>query len=42
MCIRDSILRTARTIADLDASENVRVNHLAEAISYRLPFLSGG
>ena len=36
------ILRTARTIADLEASENVRVNHLAEAISYRLPFLSGG
>lgn len=36
------ILRTARTIADLDASENVRVNHLAEAISYRLPFVAGG
>ncbi|WP_299907465.1 YifB family Mg chelatase-like AAA ATPase [uncultured Paracoccus sp.] len=36
------ILRTARTIADLDASETVRVNHLAEAISYRLPFLAGG
>ena len=36
------ILRTARTIADLDASETVRVNHIAEAISYRLPFLAGG
>ncbi|TRW95441.1 YifB family Mg chelatase-like AAA ATPase [Paracoccus sp. M683] len=36
------VLRTARTIADLDASDHVRVNHLAEAISYRLPFLPGG
>ncbi|MFV0302943.1 MAG: YifB family Mg chelatase-like AAA ATPase [Paracoccus sp. (in: a-proteobacteria)] len=36
------ILRTARTIADLDSSARVRVNHLAEAISYRLPFLAGG
>ncbi|AUH32419.1 YifB family Mg chelatase-like AAA ATPase [Paracoccus tegillarcae] len=36
------ILRTARTIADLDGSEAVRVNHLAEAISYRLPFVAGG
>ncbi len=36
------ILRTARTIADLDASETVRGPHLAEAISYRLPFLPGG
>lgn len=36
------ILRTARTIADLDGSESVRKPHLAEAISYRLPFVAGG
>lgn len=30
------ILKVARTIADLDASENVKVQHLAEAISYRM------
>ncbi|MFD1797223.1 YifB family Mg chelatase-like AAA ATPase [Paracoccus aurantiacus] len=36
------ILRTARTIADLDDSDNVGSNHLAEAISYRLPFIRGG
>ncbi|MCF3973453.1 YifB family Mg chelatase-like AAA ATPase [Paracoccus salsus] len=36
------ILRTARTIADLDASDTVRTPHLAEAISYRLPFVAGG
>ena len=35
------ILRSARTIADLDGSETVRVPHLAEAISYRLPFFNG-
>ena len=35
------ILRTARTIADLDESEKVHANHLAEAISYRLPFMPG-
>lgn len=35
------ILRTARTIADLDESEKVHSNHLAEAISYRLPFMPG-
>ncbi len=29
------ILRTARTIADLDGSENIRIPHLAEAIQYR-------
>ncbi len=29
------ILKVARTIADLDASPNVRLSHLAEAISYR-------
>lgn len=30
------ILRVARTIADLDASADVRLPHLAEAVSYRL------
>ncbi|MCE5973875.1 YifB family Mg chelatase-like AAA ATPase [Sinirhodobacter sp. WL0062] len=30
------LLRTARTIADLDGSDQVRAPHLAEAISYRL------
>jgi len=30
------ILRVARTIADLDGSEQVRHPHLAEALSYRL------
>ncbi len=32
------ILRVARTIADLDASEHIRVRHVSEAISYRLAF----
>ncbi|SNT74353.1 YifB family Mg chelatase-like AAA ATPase [Paracoccus seriniphilus] len=36
------ILRTARTIADLEGSDKVLGPHLAEAISYRLPFVSGG
>lgn len=36
------ILRAARTIADLDGSADVRSPHIAEAISYRLPFITGG
>lgn len=36
------ILRSARTIADLEASARVHPHHLAEAISYRLPFIAGG
>ncbi len=36
------ILRTARTIADLDNSDMIAPHHLAEAISYRLPFVAGG
>lgn len=32
------VLRCARTIADLDESPMVRRPHLAEALSYRLPF----
>ncbi|MBD3786211.1 MAG: YifB family Mg chelatase-like AAA ATPase, partial [Sphingomonadales bacterium] len=34
------ILRTARTIADLDGSEGVRSPHLAEAVGYRLSAIS--
>ena len=29
------ILKIARTIADLDASENILERHIAEAIQYR-------
>ncbi|WBU54118.1 YifB family Mg chelatase-like AAA ATPase [Paracoccus sp. SCSIO 75233] len=36
------ILRTARTIADLAGSEQLRSDHIAEAIAFRLPFISGG
>ncbi|MHC4997222.1 MAG: magnesium chelatase subunit ChlI family protein [Planctomycetota bacterium] len=32
----DKVRRVARTIADIDSSENIRAEHVAEAIQYRL------
>ena len=32
----DKVFRTARTIADLDSSEDIRPNDLNEAINYRM------
>ena len=35
ICMYDRILRVARTIADLDHSQEILPNHLAEAIHFR-------
>ncbi|MEG2871166.1 MAG: magnesium chelatase, partial [Clostridium sp.] len=31
----DKILKTARTIADLDGKKQIRIEHISEAVSYR-------
>ena len=32
----DKIIRVSRTIADMDGSDNIHVDHLHEAINYRM------
>jgi magnesium chelatase family protein len=32
----DKVLRVARTIADLDGSANIQVEHVSEAVNYRM------
>ena len=32
----DKVLRLARTIADLDASDEIRTPHIQEAVNYRM------
>lgn len=35
------VLKVARTIADLDGSDSIRINHLGEALSYRPGIIAG-
>ena len=32
------VLKIARTVADVEQSENININHLSEALTYRLMF----
>ncbi len=34
--VHSRILKVARTIADLEGSEDVKVSHLSEAVQYRI------